>query len=291
MLDKITYNKFFTEILMKMTETDAAREEEKSFVEKLKDYIKNLFDFSKYDTKTMLFIVLFIALVIISLFLLFIVFVDETFLYRIVVEWFVNPIILWGIFGIFLFIFVMAIQGLLVPIPSEVVLLATGMIWGIWIGGIMGIIGSMAAGLLCFYISRKGGRPLAEKFVGENIIEVLDDFIRKHGMLSILILRSAPILAFDPVSYVSGLVDLDVKKYATGTLIGSIPRAFFYSTLGALLTNVQPGQTINLSDIPLEQLEAYAQIFNLVLIIVLLVLVLAFIISLLIARKKTKAKK
>jgi uncharacterized membrane protein YdjX (TVP38/TMEM64 family) len=266
-------------------------EEKKSFMQKLKDYIKNLFDFSKYDTKTILFIILFIVLVIVSLFLLYLVFVDETFLYRIVVEWFVNPIILLGIWGIFLFIGVMAIQGLLVPIPSEVVLLATGMIWGVWIGGIMGIIGSMAAGLLCFYISRKGGRPLAEKFIGENVIEVFDNFIQKHGMVSILILRSTPVLAFDPVSYVSGLVELDAKKYAIGTLIGSIPRAFFYSILGALLTSVTPGQIINLADIPLVQIEEYARFFNIITIIILAVLVLAFVVSLLLARKKVEKQK
>ena len=273
-----------------MAEDVARTEEKKTFMDKLKAYIKNLFDFSNYDLKTILFIILFIALVIISVFLLYVVFIDETFLYRIVVEWFVNPIILLGVFGIFLFIGVMAIQGLLVPIPSEVVLLATGMIWGIWIGGIMGIIGSMAAGLLCFYISRKGGRPLAEKFVGENVIEVFDKFIQKHGMISILILRSAPVLAFDPVSYVSGLIDLDVKKYSIGTLIGSIPRAFFYSTLGALLTHVSPGKLINLSDIPLAQLQQYAQVFNVILIVILAILVLAFIISLLIARRHTEKK-
>ncbi len=51
-----------------------------------------------------------------------------------------------GFWGIFLFIGIMAIQGLIIPIPSEIVLLSTGMIWGILWGGIMGIIGSMAAG-------------------------------------------------------------------------------------------------------------------------------------------------
>ena len=82
---------------MKMAEEEAQNEENKSFMKKVKDYIKNLLDFSKYDTKTILFIVLFVALVIISVFLLYVLFVDETFLYRLVVEWFVNPIISWGI--------------------------------------------------------------------------------------------------------------------------------------------------------------------------------------------------
>ena len=144
-------------------------EENPTFSVKLKRYFKNLLDFSHYDTKTILYILLFIVLLIASLVLLFFIyFVDNTILYRFVIEFFVNPVYNLGIIGIFLFVLIMGIQGLLVPLPSEIVLLATGMIWGWFYGGIMGIIGSMVAALLCYYISKRGGRPLAEKFVGKN---------------------------------------------------------------------------------------------------------------------------
>ena len=260
---------------MGMSENKEQTTEKESFSVKLKNYIKNLLDFSKYDKKTILYIILFMVLIAISLFLLYyIYFVDETFLYRIVVEWFVNPIYILGIIGIFLFIGIMAIQGLLVPIPSEIVLLASGMIWGIWVGGIMGIIGSMAAGLLCFYISRKGGRPLAKKFVGESAIDMADEFIHKYGTWAIIVARSAPFIAFDPISYTSGLVDLDVKKYTIGTLIGSIPRAFFYSWLGASLGLRPP---INLAELPLVEIEEYARIFNTILLVILVILFAMFI--------------
>ncbi|MFW9772719.1 MAG: hypothetical protein ACFFEO_11240, partial [Candidatus Thorarchaeota archaeon] len=114
-------------------------EENQSFSTKLKNYFKNLLDFSQYDKKTILYIIIFIFLIIASLVLLYyIFFVDSTILYRFVVEFFVNPVYNLGILGIFLFILVMAVQGLLVPLPSEIVLLATGMIWGWFLGGIMG---------------------------------------------------------------------------------------------------------------------------------------------------------
>ena len=131
--------------------------EKKSSSSKFKNYLRNIFNFSQYDKKTILYIIIFIVLVLLSLFLLYyIYFVDGTILYRFVVDWFVNPIYYLGFGGILIFIIVMAIQGLLVPIPSEIVLLATGIIWGIFGGGVMGIVGSMAAALLCFYISKKG---------------------------------------------------------------------------------------------------------------------------------------
>ena len=166
----------------------------------------------------------------------------------------------------------MAIQGLLVPIPSEIVLLATGMIWGWALGGFLGIIGSMAAALLCFYVSKKGGRPLVKKFVGENAIDMADDLIQKYGIKVIIISRFIPFISFDVISYASGLVDIDVKKYSLGTLIGSIFRAFFYSIWGALLNFNPP---IDTSDVQL--IESQAAVFNWILLAVLGILVVMFL--------------
>jgi uncharacterized membrane protein YdjX (TVP38/TMEM64 family) len=261
-----------------LIEDNPQTKDNRSFIEKLIFYIKNVFDFSKYDIKTILYIILFIFLSVISLGLLWYIYFGggKTFLYMFVVDWFVNPIFKLGIIGIFLFIGIMAIQGLLVPIPSEIVLLATGMIWGWFLGGIMGIIGSMAAGLLCFYISRKGGRPLAKKFVGENAIDTFDELIQKYGMGAIIITRFVPFIPFDVISYTSGLVDMKVKTYAIGTLIGSVFRGFFYATLGSFLfPNLKLPIDFNTLDITV--IEHSSEYFNNILIIILAVLVAMFI--------------
>lgn len=256
-----------------MEHEQSQNKENRPFSIKIKNYFHNLLDFSKFDRKTIIYIVIFILLIVFSIFLLFYTFfIDRQFLYRIVVDWFVNPIYSLGFMGIILFIVIMAIQGLIVPIPSEIVLLATGMIWGLVGGGFMGIIGSMAAALLCFYVSKKGGRPLAKKFVGEKAIDLADNFIHKYGIWAIIIARFLPFIAFDPISYASGLVDLDVKKYSVGSFIGSIPRAFFYSWLGASLGIHPP---VDLESLP--NLDAQANFFNSVLLIILAVLVGIFI--------------
>ena len=255
-----------------------------SFSSKLKKYIKNLFNFSEYSAKTILYIILFVALIIFSLVILYYnYFIDTTFVYTIVAEWFVNPIYELQFFGIFLFIGIMAIQGLLVPIPSEVVLLATGMIWGWFFGGIMGIIGSMAASLLCFYISRKGGRPLAKKFVGESGLNMADKMIKKYGITAIIVSRFIPFISFDVISYASGLVDIDVKKYSIGTLIGSIFRAFFYSIWGALLGFTPP---IDTTDVGL--IRAQSEVFNIILLVVLAILIVMFVLFYIISKRYEK---
>ena len=266
-------------------------ENKESFSSKLKKYMKNLFNFSQYSAKTIIYIFLFVALIVISLGLVWYIYLGggETLLLTLVVERFINPIYTLGIFGFLLFFIVMAIQGLIVPIPSELVLLAAGMIWGFIGGGIMGVIGSMAAALLCFYVSRKGGRPLAEKFVGKSAISMADDFIHKYGMSAIIIARLLPFVAFDPISYTAGLVDLDVKKYSVGTLIGSIPRAFFYSWIGASLTTAITFP-LNITDLPEGEIEALSANFNNILLIVLGVLILIFIAYYFISKNYEKKK-
>jgi len=251
---------------------------------KIKRYVKNLLDFSHYDIKTILYIVLFVSLIIASFVLLYIIyFVDNTILYRFVVEFFVNPVYRLGILGLFLFVAIMGLQGLIVPLPSELILLAAGMIWGIYLGGLMGVIGSMVAALLCYYVSRRGGRPLAEKFVGAKAINLADNFIHKYGTTAIIVARLLPFVAFDPISYASGLVDLDIKKYTLGTLIGSIPRAFFYSFLGFTLGITPP---INFEDLP--DINAQSAFFNNILLIILAVLVVMFLVYYLLARHYEK---
>jgi uncharacterized membrane protein YdjX (TVP38/TMEM64 family) len=172
----------------------------------------------------------------------------------------------------------MALQGLIIPIPSEIVLLATGMIWQVYVGGIMGIIGSLAAGMLCFYISRKGGRPLAEKLVGKKAINMADAFIEKHGIWAILVSRMLPVIAFDPISYASGLVEMDTKKYTLGTLIGAIPRAFFFAWLGSLF-GIDPSN---------PNIEAQSTLFNIIFLVIVLVLGTLFIIYYLYGRYREK---
>ena len=247
---------------MEEKKTGIDKEIKEPFKVKLKKYFKNLFNFSQYNIKTILYIFVFGAIIVLSV-LLFIYnyFIDTTFLYTIVLH-FVNGVQMLGFWGIFLFIGIMAIQGLIIPIPSEIVLLSTGMIWGILWGGLMGIIGSMAAGILCFYISRLGGRPLVEKFIGEKAMLMADNFIEKNGVWAIIISRSIPFIAFDPISYVSGLVEMDVKKYAIGTLIGAIPRAFFYAFLGVSF-GIDPSN---------PNIEAQSAMFNLIFLVICAVL-------------------
>ncbi|MFX0105551.1 MAG: TVP38/TMEM64 family protein, partial [Candidatus Hodarchaeota archaeon] len=125
-----------------------------------------------------------------------------------------------------------------------------------------------------------GGRPLAEKFVGKKAINMADAFIEKHGIWAILISRMLPFIAFDPISYASGIVEMDIKRYSIGTLIGAIPRAFFFAWLGSLF-GIDPSN---------PNIEAQSTLFNIIFLIIVAVLGTIFIVYYLYGRYWNKKK-
>jgi uncharacterized membrane protein YdjX (TVP38/TMEM64 family) len=234
------------------------------------------------DKKTY-FILIFLAIIIASLGLLLMQILDKTLIPRVVIQYLIVPVAILGVWGIFLYFGVMTIQSLLVPIPSELVLLASGLLWTIVGGTVIGFLGSIFTGFLAYYITLKGGRPLAEKFVPKKFLDPLDMLIKRYGFAFILVMRAIPFMSYDPISYASGLLKINFKKYMIATTIGSFPRALFYAFLGTLLLGQIGGSAGSWTP---EQWEAFigtngfltfADTFNTVFYVILGVLVALFI--------------
>ena len=217
---------------------------EKSENKKDRSWFQRVTDFSDWTKTTWFYVGLFLALVLFTVYLFYKLYKDPEFLFGLVVNYFVVPVINMGAGGWILFIVFMGIQSVAVPIPSEIVLLSSGLLWGPWGGFILSMVGCFITGTMAYYISRKGGRPIVEKFIGKENIELVDYYIEKYGAPVIAILRAIPIMAFDPVSYVSGLVKISYKKYITATMIGSIARSIFWAWLGSTLIP-NSGYTLN----------------------------------------------
>ena len=189
--------------------------------------------FRDHSRTTWIWIVIFIAVLVFTVILWIIQIYDPDWLFRLIIDIVVKPIYSIKIWGHLIFFAIMGIQAILLPIPSEAVLLSAGMIWG-WLGLIDGIIGSMFAGIITYYMVLKGGRPLAEKFAGKEAIDILDKFIDKYGAWAIFILRAFPFMAFDPVSFAACLTKIKPKIYLLATFFGSIVRVLFYVFLGGI---------------------------------------------------------
>ncbi len=74
-----------------------------------------------------------------------------------------------------------------------------------------------------FYISRRWGRPLIKRFVGQKNMATVDRFTVEHGMVSLFILRVLMGSFNDFISYALGLTNMKFKTYFAVSLVAAIP--------------------------------------------------------------------
>jgi len=186
----------------------------------------------------------------------------------------------------------MIIQAIAIPVPSELVLIAGGLAFGFPFGWLVGALGSIVAAVLGFYISRKGGRSLAIRLVGENGIRFADNWFDRWGAWAVLLGRFAPFIPFDAISYSAGLTTMKVKNFMIPTIIGTLPRALFYTSLGSFfgVTFQELLDHYRLTgEIPTE-LQSMVSQFNYVLLGVVAIIAVIFAVYWLVTRRYTAEK-
>jgi len=133
------------------------------------------------------------------------------------------------------FFFVIILQAIIAPIPSEFILITAGASYGIVVGTIVGGIGQCVGAVFAFYISVKLGRPIVERLVGKDSIDFADRWFIKYGAWAVLLGRLAPLIPFDAISYAAGLTKIRFKPFIIATAVGAFPRSAFYCFLGTIL--------------------------------------------------------
>ncbi|WP_371801813.1 TVP38/TMEM64 family protein [Candidatus Lokiarchaeum ossiferum] len=252
---------------------------------------KRKFEWTK---KKVIMAIIFIIIVIISVGVFILTLMDETFLFTIIRDYFIVPLLEIGFWAVFVFLFLMVIQSLIAPIPSELILLSGSLIFGFWWGTVLGVIGSMFSAAITYYVSNKGGRAILEATgdklsIADKMIGLMDEWIESWGIWAIIVGRAVPLIMFDPVSYAAGLSNIKAKQYYIATLIGSIPRAFFFAFLGNQVfgDNRDPDYIQNL---PPGRLEEVSGQFNTIFYIIFGVLVLMLALANLLVYIREKKK-
>jgi|SRR3990167_3534434 len=134
---------------------------------------------------------------------------------------FVGPLllILWRIIGI-----------IFPAIPAGVVSFAVVPIFGWFKTYIYTVTGILIGTSISFFLARKFGEPLAERFVPIKKLHRLEDKLtEKQKFLGIVALRLFTVPVMDFSSYAAGLTRISFPKFFLATLIASLPDiAIFY---------------------------------------------------------------
>ncbi len=125
--------------------------------------------------------------------------------------------------GLFIF-------GALVFVPPTIMVLVSGVLFGQWMGFLMGLVGVNVSAAVGFWLVRILGKDAVMAVLPMGAVN-LEKKLSKSGFKVVLYLR----LAFVPfwmVNYASGLSSVRFSNFMLATFIGTFPAVFSASFLG-----------------------------------------------------------
>jgi uncharacterized membrane protein YdjX (TVP38/TMEM64 family) len=80
------------------------------------------------------------------------------------------------------------------PVPSSLVMIAHGALFGVALGTLLSVLGCTGAALVGFAVGRRGG-PLLARLVGPEERARAEGLLARWGTLAIVVTRPVPLLA------------------------------------------------------------------------------------------------
>jgi uncharacterized membrane protein YdjX (TVP38/TMEM64 family) len=131
----------------------------------------------------------------------------------------------------------MILQVVIPPIPAELIVIASGKLNGILLTTLFAgaglFVGSIFVYYIGFYIHNR-----FDKFFKKKKVKKIIDNLRKQETL-LLIIRVLPYNPSDIISYVSGIIKVNKKKFLVITFFTAFIRTFLLAVMGAFITNIK----------------------------------------------------
>lgn len=142
-------------------------------------------------------------------------------------EIFTSVIASTGYFGIFI---LMALESMVAPVPSELVMPFAGFLvadgtLNIWLVIIVSSIASLSGSLTSYYIAFFGGKELIHRFgrfvfLDKEELEWAERWFKKRGSITILLSRFIPVVRH-LISMPAGLARMNLMRFLLYTFIGA----------------------------------------------------------------------
>ena len=128
-----------------------------------------------------------------------------------------------------------ALTGACLPVAFALSLLG-GVLFDRWLGGVGVLLGANGGGLLTYAATRSAfAHALVARAERDPRLQRIIAGFGKRAFSYVLTLRLIPLFPFALVNVASGLAAVPLGAFAGASLLGGIPTAFIYASLGASL--------------------------------------------------------
>jgi uncharacterized membrane protein YdjX (TVP38/TMEM64 family) len=123
------------------------------------------------------------------------------------------------------------VSDLFLPVPSTAVISGLGMLYGPWLGGLLGGAGSTLAGVVAYAVGRWVGGPALRLFVGPEETARLPRFFARYGLWAIALSRWMPLLP-EALCALAGVARMRAAPFLAALSCGSFAMGFAFAFLG-----------------------------------------------------------
>lgn len=132
---------------------------------------------------------------------------------------------------------VLLVADVVLPVPSSLVMVAHGALFGVVTGATLSLLGSAGATLAGYAIGRSGARWL-ERFVPAAERAQADRLLAQWGALAVVATRPLPLVA-EVFAMLAGAARLPFYQLVWAAIAGALPPALLYALTGAVAASFQ----------------------------------------------------
>lgn len=125
------------------------------------------------------------------------------------------------------------IADVFLPVPSSLIMIANGAIFGPFIGTIVSLIGCMGATWSAFLIGKQSRPWVIARFVSAEQMANAQQLFEQWGMAALIVTRPIPLLA-ETTAIVAGTSGMAYREMFIAALAGSVPAAALYAFTGSI---------------------------------------------------------
>ncbi len=113
-----------------------------------------------------------------------------------------------------------------VPLPSEFIAIANGIVFGLVVGTTITWIGAMLGAILAFALARWLGRQFVKAILPTRYTVAIDEWAEDQGIPILLVSRFLPVVSFNLINYAAGLTSVSWWTFLWTTGLGIAPLTF-----------------------------------------------------------------
>ena len=144
----------------------------------------------------------------------------------------------WGYLGI---VVMMAIESANIPLPSEAIMPAAGILveqgkMNLHLAALAGAVGCLVGSVPSYFLGFYGGRPFLEKhgrwlLLKQSDMELADNWVNKYGNVTFLICRLLPVVRTF-ISFPAGVLKAHFAVFCVFTFVGSLIWSYLLAYVG-----------------------------------------------------------